>query len=484
MTRGPYLQHADSGVSVVWYTEAPTEGRVRWYLDDDTTGEAVSSAGVATRHEAVIASLRPGMRYAYRVYSARGLLAAAAGTVDFSFRAPEPDVLRFVVFGDSGLGTPGQLAVASAIGAEAVAPDLAMIVGDVLYPPADDAAYDTRFFAPYGTLLQRFPFYAALGNHDYEVLAGKPFFDVFTLPRNGPSGLAPESSYWLERAGVQMIVHDTNQATATLRAQSVPWHTETTRRPATFRLVFQHHTMYSSGPNYSQSPSAALRTLLAPHYTSTGVDVVFNGHDHLYERTRPIGGVIYVTTGAGGAELYPRHHTHAFTAAFFNDRHSYTWVEVRGRTLLLRQTDAEGLGIDALALTKPVAASDTLRAFAGAGAPPRGWADPGFDDAAWPEAERARFASTVRARRGFEVARPGEVDEAVLRVRGARDFVVRLNGVAVAQGGGPGGPDVPFAVPPSLLRAGRNALALEGYVEGTEGAPPSLDLSLVSSPPR
>ena len=481
MTRGPYLQHAETGVSVVWYTEAPTEGRVRWFLDDDTMGEAISSFGVATRHEAVISSLRPGARYAYRVYSARGLLSGAAGAVDFSFRAPEPEVLRLVVFGDSGKGSPGQYAIAKAIGAEAVAPDAVMIVGDVVYPPADDASYDPGFFAPYRALLPATVFYAAPGNHDYEVQAGRPFFDVFTLPRNGPAGLVPESSYWLERAGVQMIVHDTNQSAATLRARSVPWHTETTRQAATFRFVFQHHTMYSSGPNFSQAPSPGLRSLLAPLYTATGIDVVFNGHDHLYERTRPIGGVVYVTTGAGGAGLYARTATNDFTAAFFNERYSYTHVEVRGRTLQLRQTDAEGHGVDALAITKPVVASDALRAFAGAGAPPRGWAEPGFDDAAWPEAARTGFASAVRARRGFDVARPGEVGEAVLRVRGARDFVVRLIGVTVARGGEP---DAAFGVPPSLLRAGANALTLEGYVEGTEDSPPSLDLSLASSSPR
>ncbi len=285
------------------------------------------------------------------------------------FRAPELEALRLVVFGDSGLGGPGQYAVAKAIGAETAAPDLVVIVGDVIYPPADDASYDPRFFAPYRALLPPFPFYAVPGNHDYEVLAGKPFFDVFTLPRNGPPGLVPESSYWLERAGVQMIVHDTNQSTATLRSQSVPWHTEVARRPATFRFVFQHHSVYSSGPSYQEQPAESLRSLLAPLYTATGVDVVFNGHDHLYERTRPIGGVVYVTTGAGGAELYERYHTHAFTAAFCNDRHSYTYVEVRGRTLQLRQTDAEGHGIDAFAITKPLAASDRLRAFAGADRP-------------------------------------------------------------------------------------------------------------------
>jgi hypothetical protein len=78
--------------------------------------------------------------------------------------------------------------------------------------PASDASYDSRFFEPYRTLLPAIPFYAALGNHDYEVEEGKALFDAFTLPRNGPPGLAPESSYWLERAGARMIVHDTNQS--------------------------------------------------------------------------------------------------------------------------------------------------------------------------------------------------------------------------------------------------------------------------------
>jgi hypothetical protein len=54
----------------------------------------------------------------------------------------------------------------------------------------------------------------------------------------------------------------------------------------------------------------------------------------------------------------------------------------------------------------------------------------------------------------------------------------------VARGSGPGEPETAFAVPPSLLRAGANVLALEGYVEGTESTPPSLDLSLLSSPAR
>ena len=47
-----------------------------------------------------------------------------------------------------------------------------------------------------------------------------------------------------------------------------------------------------------------------------------------------------------------------------------------------------------------------------------------------------------------------------------------------------GQPESAFPVPLSLLRAGRNALALDGYVDETEGVPPSLELSVVFSPAR
>lgn len=360
MARGPYLQHADAGVTVVWYTDSPTGGSVRWRADDGTAGEAASSsAGLATRHEAVIAPLAPGARYSYGVHSTRGQLAAAGGEVEFSFRAPKPDVLQLVVFGDSGENSAGQHAVARAIAAEPVPPDLVVIVGDVYQPPpgssaipAGAAAYASSFFEPYRALLPAIPFYALLGNHDYEVEKGQAFLDLFTLPRNGPPGLAPESSYWLERAGALMIAHDTNQSLATLEARSAPWHAEVSARPATFRLVLQHHALYSSGPNTALE-SGALRGLLAPLYTRTGVDVVLSGHEHFYERTRPIGGVVYVTTGAGGGALYPRAADNAFTEAFVNDRHSYTHVEVRGRTMRLRQTDTAGRTIDALTITRP-----------------------------------------------------------------------------------------------------------------------------------
>jgi predicted phosphodiesterase len=458
MTRGPYLQHSEDGVAVTWYTETTGEGRVRFFSDSDQTGEVMAPSG-ALRHEATLTGLVPNMRYSYRLYSASGPLTAASGEVEFAFRAPDPNAMRFVVFADCGSGSAGQLALARAIAAEPVAPQFVMLAGDVVYPPADAAGWDARFFATYRALLPALRFYAVAGNHDFEVFGGRLFYEFFTLPRNGAPGLAPESSYWLERGGALLIAHDTNQTAPVLRQHAIPWHNEVARRESTFRIVVQHHSLFTSGPNFMEPPVPELRQLLAPLYTASGVDVVFAGHDHFYERTRPIAGVVSVTTGAGGATLYPRVTQSDFTAAFANDRHSYTYVDVNERTLTLRQMDLEGRTIDSATLTKAVAFADPLAAQAGP----------------------ARGPGRLLAQRGFALDSTLEPAEAVLRVRGVSDYRIRLNDVEVARGGVGDGAPAAFNVPARTLRAGRNALVLEGFAAGPAGAVPGLELVLVSS---
>jgi hypothetical protein len=436
IARGPYLQHADGGIAVVWYAEQP-QGLLRWSADDGHRGEATSIVE-GDRHEAVIPGLRAGTRYTYRISSGRGPLAGVAGRMDYSFRAPEPDVLRFVLFGDSGVGPPTQQAVADAIAREPVQPDLVMIAGDVMQPPGDAGAYLPKFFGPYQALLPAIPFYAAVGNHDEEVDGGQPLFDVFTLPRNGPPGLRPESTYFLERAGVQILVHDSNRSAAEIRDHAAPWHREAARRPATFRLAVQHHTMYSSGPN----PKPPARSVLAQLYSSTGIDVAFNGHDHFYERTRPVDGVVYVTAGTGGASLYPRAATNGFTAAFANDRHGYCFVEVRGRTLQARQMDSEGRVVDSFSIAKPLAG------------------------AAGPPAFSSESEPTTTGQR-FHVSDPEAVDAALLRVTTPGGFLVRVNGVQAARQVTPAQGAVTVEVPVSLLQPGENTVDVEDLSPGS-----------------
>lgn len=169
---------------------------------------------------------------------------------------------------------------------------------------------------------------------------------------------------------------------------------------AAWKLVVYHHSAFNVGDSqYAQQHMRVLSPLLEQH----GVDLVLAGHEHTYQRTRPFTfapagpgqaphrgaaermvpgtfvvddmfdgrsvttprGIIYVTTGAGGKELFdpgftddPSRWVHepdgrvAYTVRMVSDRHSFTLVELDAASLLLRQIDEAGREIDWIRITK------------------------------------------------------------------------------------------------------------------------------------
>lgn len=157
---------------------------------------------------------------------------------------------------------------------------------------------------------------------------------------------------------------------------------------AAWRIVALHHPLFqSSRSHFDDQWMRRISPMLEKH----GVDVVLAGHVHNYQRTAPLRfrpgqvglrgrpvageftvdeafdgrtvtrakGILHIVTGAGGAELYDPWQTDVraswqpWTRALISDKHSFTVLEVDGRTLKLRQVDAEGHELDAITLTKP-----------------------------------------------------------------------------------------------------------------------------------
>ena len=443
IARGPYLQWApEGGVTVAWYQDVATpDSRVDWRPEGGSWQEAAATGGASLRYEAVLAGLQLSARYAYRVRGgAGGPMPDAAGRTEFSFRTPRPDAVKLAFMGDTGSGEPRQYDVAARLATEDPPPDAITIVGDLIYPHGEDVGYDPQFFAPYRSLLSAIPFYGALGNHDYETSSGAPLLAVFTLPRNCPSTLAPESAYWVERAGVLTIVHNTNLPAATLRDVALPWHATIARRSAVFRLAVLHHPPFSSGPNAKDPPTPTIKALFPPALSASGTDLALSGHEHFYERTRPIDGVVYVITGNGGMNLYARESVNAFTAVFDNTVYGYTVVEVQGRQLTLRHTATDGRRVDSLVLSKPLAAADPVEVLA-ARAP----------------------GEAPRVRASFRVERPWLAEAVTLRLLGEGTVSARLNGTPLARAEGlreDSGFAV-FDVDPGRLASGKNLLELE-----------------------
>ncbi|HEY7189249.1 MAG TPA: metallophosphoesterase [Vicinamibacterales bacterium] len=143
------------------------------------------------------------------------------------------------------------------------------------------------------------------GNHEYETAAAQPYFDYFG-PLAGPAGLG----YYSFKAGDWLVLSINSNIPVGNGTAQIQWiRSELTANTSHCALAFFHHPLYSSGPNGDNARLAGLWQLLY----DMGVDVIVNGHEHLYERYGPmtpdgqrndVKGIRQFIVGTGGAGLY------------------------------------------------------------------------------------------------------------------------------------------------------------------------------------
>ncbi|HET9371215.1 MAG TPA: metallophosphoesterase [Vicinamibacterales bacterium] len=203
----------------------------------------------------------------------------------------QKDSVHFAVIGDSGTGGSGQSRVARRLTAmrSSFPFDIVLMLGDNLYGGSSKRDYVRKFEEPYKDLLSaNVKFYAALGNHDdgSQVLY-KPFnmdgkkYYTFKPPSGSVRFFALDSNY-VDKAQLDWLEKE-------LAASGSDW-----------KIMFFHHPLYSSGGRHGSNDS--LREQLEPIFVKHGVDVVFAGHDHFYERIKPQQGIYHFVSG-GAAKL-------------------------------------------------------------------------------------------------------------------------------------------------------------------------------------
>jgi 3',5'-cyclic AMP phosphodiesterase CpdA len=244
-----------------------------------------------------------------------------------------PGSLRFAVIGDMGTGQRPQLDVAAQMAAlRARFPyDLVLMVGDNLYGRQQPADIVAKFDRPYAALLQAgVLFYGALGNHDDP---GTRFYDPFHM--NG------ERYYSFVREGARFFVLDTN----IMDRKQVAW-AETALRDSSerWKIAIFHHPLYSNARRHGSD--VQLRTILEPLLVKAGVNVVFSGHDHVYERLVPQKGITYFVTGSSGKLSPGDVRRSPTTAAAFDDDNAFVIVEIAGESLHFQAISRKGAIVD------------------------------------------------------------------------------------------------------------------------------------------
>jgi len=244
-----------------------------------------------------------------------------------------PDSVKFAAMGDNGTGDQAEYEVASQMNAwhSKFPYDFVMMLGDNMYGSQKPEDFVQKFERPYKPLLDaNVKFYACLGNHD------NTSNDNYT-----PFNMGGRRYYTYTRNNVRFVVLDSNfldppqlaWADAALRDAKEPW-----------KICYFHHPLYSDGGRHGSAVD--LRVKLEPIFVKYGVNVVYSGHDHIYERLKPQKGIYYFVSGAGGqlrkGDLKPS----ANTAAGFDQDRSFMLNEIAGDDLYFQVISRTGQIVD------------------------------------------------------------------------------------------------------------------------------------------
>jgi hypothetical protein len=343
-------------MTVTWRSTEPT-GQVT-YGETADGGQVVTATsapyGGSWLHEARLTGLTPDTTYHYRAGAGTSL------TPDRTFRtgpALSPRAsFRFAAYGDSRSDDAARARVRAAI--QARQPAFSVDSGDLVGDGNNQAEWD-QWFGTMEPLIATTPFVSIVGNHEVN---SPRFYQQFALPRRDGSADAEAYASW-DYGNVHFLSLNTEIPYGAGSAQYQWLQADLARASADPRVRWMvavlHRPPYSSGSHGSEM---GVREAWSPLFEQYGVDLVFNGHDHHYERSlafangvaqRDGSGVVYVVTGGAGAPLYGV--TGSSFTAFSRSVHHFVELDVTATSLSLEAIDAYGNVIDTLTLQNDAA---------------------------------------------------------------------------------------------------------------------------------
>ncbi len=244
--------------------------------------------------------------------------------------------LKFLVLGDWGTGGRAQYQLAREMATfrEKFKFDTVLTVGDNFYGMQRAQDYKTKFETPYKPLLNAgVKFYATLGNHDSREQVNYKLFNMggnFYYTVNFPD------------QSVRLYMLDTTYPSP----EQLDWlKKELEGSKDNWKIAVFHHPLYSSGKFHGSD--LKLREALEGLFVEHDVSVVFQGHDHFYERIKPQRGIVYFVVGSGGKVRSGNIDKNSgLTDKGFDTGYAFLAVEVAGDKMFFNAIKTDGGVVD------------------------------------------------------------------------------------------------------------------------------------------
>jgi len=241
--------------------------------------------------------------------------------------------VRFAIIGDSGTGERPQYETAERLrlSHEQFPFDFVLMMGDNIYGSKTPQDFQRKFELPYKPLLDnKVTFYASLGNHD---VPEEQSYKLFNMDGR--------RYYSFKKGNVRFFALDSNY----MDPDQLTWLTNQLQGSADeWRIAFFHHPLYSSAAAHGSS--LELRGILEPLFQHYGVQVVFSGHDHVYERMTPQKGIAYFTEGSSGQLRRGNIRGAEFSAKSFDTDCAFMLVEITSNELYFQTISRTGETVD------------------------------------------------------------------------------------------------------------------------------------------
>ena len=297
----------------MWETNTACTGSVM-YGPTSAYGSEIIDTTVTTLHEVTVDGLDSDTSYHYAVVSEQTQSGDAAFKTSFTDAKP----LKFTIYGDTrGTDSVHGTIVNNMLGCS---PHFALHSGDFVNGGRNYNEWSPQFFDEATALMKNTVMFTTPGNHEYSGSGQVWYFDFFSCPENSTD----EGWYSFDYGDCHVVSLNSEDDYSSGSTQYNWFVNDISSTGKKWKIVFLHKPAYSSG---SHGGELSIQTHLVPLFEQYRVNIVFCGHDHLYERSLK-NGVFYIVTGGGGAPLYPPNQKSNPYQVYAVDTHHYCLVEL------------------------------------------------------------------------------------------------------------------------------------------------------------